>query len=210
MHVTLLGDSVFDNASYVDAGRDVIHQLQVALGSQGRATLVAIDGAVISGISAQLARVPAHATHLVISIGGNDALREATVIGAPACSVADALDQLSAVASAFRGAYSAMLDEVLRRGRPTAVCTIYDPRYPDALQRQRGTAALTVLNDAITREAFARSVAVLDLRLICGSDGDFANPIEPSAAGGGKIVNAILGFVHPTRSGTRSSQVISR
>lgn len=208
-HVILLGDSVFDNAAYVGGGPDVIHQLQHAIGPGNGATLAAKDGAVIAGLSAQLAGVPTDATHLVVSVGGNDALRAATVLGAPARSVADALDQLAAIADTFRGPYAAMLDEVLRRGLPTAVCTIYDPRFPDPLQRRRSSVALAVLNDAITREAFARSVTLLDLRSICGADEDFANPIEPSVTGGRKIVDAVLRFVGPARSGGQASQVIA-
>jgi hypothetical protein len=44
-----------------------------------------------------------------------------------------------------------------------------------------GTAAtaLTPLNDAITREAFPRSIDCIDLRILCDDDRDFANPIEP-------------------------------
>jgi hypothetical protein len=52
-------------------------------------------------------------------------------------------------------------------------------------------AALTLFNDAIIRQAFARGLPLLELRLICDRDEDYANPIEPSAKGGDKIAAAI-------------------
>jgi hypothetical protein len=42
--------------------------------------------------------------------------------------------------------------------------------------------------------------------LICDRDEDFANPVEPSARGGAKIAQAILGFVRETKP---SSTVIA-
>ncbi|HEY0493997.1 MAG TPA: SGNH/GDSL hydrolase family protein, partial [Candidatus Dormibacteraeota bacterium] len=73
-HVVLLGDSVFDNAAYVGGGPDVVTQLRQRLPSGWRASLLAVDGSVIASIAQQLARLPADASHLVISVGGNDAL----------------------------------------------------------------------------------------------------------------------------------------
>jgi hypothetical protein len=100
-----------------------------------------------------------------------------------------------------------MLEHVLSRRLPTAVCTIYDPRYPERRLRKVAATALTLLNDAITREAFARGAVLIDLRLICDRDEDFANPVEPSARGGAKIAQAILGFVRETEP---SSTVIAK
>jgi hypothetical protein len=54
---------------------------------------------------------------------------------------------------------------------------------------------LTIFNDCILLEAIGRSLAVLDLRLICNQDDDYANAIEPSVAGGDKIAGAISEFL---------------
>ncbi|WP_137389419.1 SGNH/GDSL hydrolase family protein [Rhodoligotrophos defluvii] len=194
-HVVLLGDSVFDNAAYVIDGPDVITHVRHRLPAGWQATLVAADGGVMADIPRQLARLPEDTTHLVVSIGGNDALGEASILEAPSRSVADTLLQLTEIRRRFQVQYAAMLDAVLERGLPTAICTIYDPRYPDPVQRQIGTTALMVLNDAIIREAALRHVPILDLRLICNDDADFANPIEPSAQGGGKIAAAIASLL---------------
>jgi hypothetical protein len=78
---------------------------------------------------------------------------------------------------------------------PTAVCTIYDGQFPDPKRQRLLATALTLFNDVITREAFALSLAVLDLRLVCSEATDYANPIEPSIQGGAKIAQAIKAFV---------------
>jgi lysophospholipase L1-like esterase len=203
-HVVLLGDSVFDNAAYVSGGPGVIRQVRAIVPDQGwRATLGAVDGAVIASIPAQLAKIPADASHLVVSIGGNDALGASGVIEEGARSVADALLKVAAVAARFRAAYGQMIDAVLARGLPTAVCTIYEPRFPDATRRQAAAAALTALNDAITREAFSRHVTLIDVREIFNHDADFANPIEPSTRGGEKLARAVVAFAAGTGSSSR-------
>jgi len=189
-HVVLLGDSIFDNAAYVPGGPDVVRQLRRRLGAGSRASLLAVDRAVVDGIRRQLDRLPADATHLVVSAGGNDALGASGVLREGVRSVAEAVGRLGGVAEAFGRGYGDMLDQVLARGLPTAVCTIYDANYPEP---ERGVivAALSLFNDAITRAAFARGLPLIDLRLICSEAGDYANPIEPSVQGGAKIAGAI-------------------
>jgi GDSL-like Lipase/Acylhydrolase family len=194
-HVVLLGDSVFDNGAYVGGGPDVVAQVRERLPREGwRATLLAVDGAVIAGVRAQLARLPADATHLVVSVGGNDALGYASVLEQRAGSVAEAVGRLADIRERFWRDYRAMLDGVVAAGRPAAVCTIYDGRLPEPRGRLAVT-ALCVINDCITREAFARGLPLLDLRLICSEDADYANPIEPSTRGGAKIAAAIAELV---------------
>ena len=57
-HVVLLGDSIFDNAAYVRGGPDVIRQLREALPAGWKATLAAVDGAVIDSVPRQLQAIP--------------------------------------------------------------------------------------------------------------------------------------------------------
>ena len=194
-HVVLLGDSIFDNGVYVAPAPDVVRQLRAELGHGWRATLLAVDGDVVSGVrSRQLQRLPADATHLVVSAGGNDALRESGVLTHRAEYVADAVGLLAQAQNRFRLEYELMAASVAGRGLPAAVCTIYDANYPEP-QRTLVVAGLSLFNDVITRAAFARGLGVLDLRLICDHPGDYANPIEPSAQGGKKIARAIAAFV---------------
>ena len=131
----------------------------------------------------------------MVSVGGNDALRRQDVLEVRARSVAEALLALAEVRDGFALGYRAMLEAVLARGLPTAICTIYDPRFPDPARQRVAVAALALFNDIITREAFARGLPLVDLRLVCSEDADYANPIEPSARGGAKIAAAVAELV---------------
>ena len=164
-HIVLLGDSVFDNAAYVRPGEpDVVRQLRARLPAGAKATLAAVDGATAADVRRQLERLPADATHLIVSAGGNDALGNIGVLDEAADSIAVALTRLAVT-------------------------------------------GLVLFNDVITRAAFAHGLPVLDLRLICDEDADFANPIEPSAQGGDKIAAAIARLVAEHDFGRRRSEV---
>jgi lysophospholipase L1-like esterase len=207
-HIVLLGDSVFDNAAYVGTGPDVVRQLRAVLPAGWQATLNAVDGATIAAVPAHLARLPDGASHIVISAGGNDALGEAGVLEEEARSVADALGKIAHVRERFQRNYRAMLDALPRQSVVAALCTIYEARFPDPGLRRLAATALTAINDCITREAFRRDLALIDLRLICDSDEDFANPIEPSVLGGAKIARAVARFAAGDH--TPRSEVIAR
>jgi hypothetical protein len=228
IHVVLCGDSIFDNKSYVEAHEpDVATQLRGRLDDDSRVTLLAVDGHVTSDVCPQLDRLPSDATHIVVSGGGNDALGFISILGERVGSVGEALETLSHVAEDFESEYRDMLDHVLGLDRPTAVCTIYHPRFDmkdwrrlvgfeaaEATTEEKSThqrqanAALTFFNDAITRIAFQAGVPVLDLRLICNDDTDYANPIEPSARGGEKISSQIAEFVREATERSERSWIL--
>jgi lysophospholipase L1-like esterase len=193
-HVVLLGDSVLDNGAYVGNGPDIAQQLRKRLPAGGRATLAATDGSITENVRLQLKLVPADATHLVVSVGGNDALRYSEVLQEKASSMSEALDKLADVRERFMADYGTMLDAVAARNLPAACCTIYDAQFPDKAQARLAAAGLTIFNECITREASARGIALIDLRLICSGQEDLATPIEPSVIGGAKIARAIADF----------------
>lgn len=195
-HVVLIGDSIFDNATYVPGGPAVIDHLNLALPTHWQATLVAHDGDVVANVFDQLKALPDSVSHLVVSIGGNDALTALDMMNAPATSVMSALGSLTTIRQNFQLAYAAMLRSVLSRNIRTAVCTIYDsvPGLPSELQT-----ALCIFNDAIIREASLAGIPVIDLRIVCAEKGDYSeiSPIEPSATGGKKIADAIIRWLQP-------------
>jgi len=195
MNVVLLGDSIFDNKAYVGDGPDVIKQLGALLPAGSTATLAARDGSTTADIETQLAAMPSDATHLVVSVGGNNALEEKGLIEEKAHSVAEVLDKLAKIKAAFKKDYAAMLEGVLARKLPTAICTIYEARYQDPTTRAIAATGLSVFNDVILREAFSRGLPVIDLRLVFVDDADYANDIEPSGQGGAKIAKAIATVV---------------
>jgi hypothetical protein len=148
----------------------------------------------MANLADQIRRVPSGVSHLVVSIGGNDALGYSGILHEGATSVAEALEKVRQVGDRFSRSYSEVLDLLSVQPAPVAVCTIYEPRYPIPQQRRTASTALAVLNDVITRLAFVAGRGLIDLRSICDDDEDFANPIEPSVRGGGKIAGAIARF----------------
>jgi lysophospholipase L1-like esterase len=195
-HVVLLGDSIFDNKSYVGAdGKDVVAHLREAIPANWHAILKAIDGSVIENVSRQLSDLPEAATHLIISVGGNDALMNTDVLQMRTDSAAQVLNELANRAERFEQDYSEMLRTVLAKKLPTALCTIYFPSFPDEQIQRIAVAALAAFNDAIIRQAILNNLPLLDLRLICSEKSDYANPIEPSDTGGGKIARKIFELI---------------
>jgi hypothetical protein len=192
-HVVLLGDSIFDNLAYVRGGPDVVRQLRSKLPADWDSTLLAVDGAVTREVGAQLARLPKGSTHIVVSAGGNDALGASFLLGQSVATVAEALSLLENAQSRFASDYAEMAKAVIGTGLPVAFCTIYDtpPSSPD---HRIVRTALALFNDVITRTAFAHGAGLIDLRLICDADEDYANPIEPSVRGGDKIAAAIAAW----------------
>jgi lysophospholipase L1-like esterase len=191
-HVVLLGDSILDNGPYVARGEAVIDHLRRLAPDGWRSTLLAVDGSVTNDVVGQLARVPKDATHLMISVGGNDALGHSGILEQRAEWVAEVIGELADIADAFEDRYRRMLARALRLGLPTALCTIYYPRFEDPTFQRLAVTASSVFNDVILRAAFANGLPVMDLRLICDEDSDYANPIEPSSSGGRKIVQKML------------------
>jgi GDSL-like Lipase/Acylhydrolase family len=193
-HVVLLGDSIFDNARYVPGGSPVIEQLRAHLPREWRATLLAVDGAVAADVLRQFARLPADSSHLVVSVGGNDALMCSNIVADASVSAPDAFRAVADAQRQFRDDYRDVIRSLRAVGKPAAVCTIYDsiPTFPP-----EAMAALSVFNDVILREAFQARLPVVDLRLICDEARDYAavSPIEPSEIGGAKIVRAIRRLV---------------
>jgi hypothetical protein len=193
-HIVLLGDSIFDNAAYVPGRPSVIEQLRTALPSEWQATLLAVDGAIAVDVPRQVVRLPADATHLVVSAGGNDALGNSTLLEDTKRCAAEGFLQLADIQEQFRQDYRDLLHAVLEAGKPTVLCTIYDsiPDLPPV-----GVTGLSVFNDVILREGFRRGLPILDLRLICTESRDYSSvsPIEPSEVGGAKIVRGICRIV---------------
>ena len=200
-HLVLLGDSIFDNRAYTRGGPDVIAQVRKMLPSAWTASLLAVDGATTADVPRQLDRLPRDATHAVISIGGNDALLEASILDLPAASAAEAITHLADAGARFEAGYRDAIAACLAVKLPLALCTIYNGCFPDARYQRIVSTALSVFNDVILRVAIEHRLAVIDLRAVCADPADYANPIEPSSVGGEKIARVIVGLVTGSRSG---------
>lgn len=193
-HIVLLGDSIFDNAPYTQGGPDVISQVRQLLPAESRASLLAVDGATTDDIPSQLKRMP-DASHLVLSVGGNNALMNSSILHTPADSTTQALTALANVSRGFEEKYRHVVELCRKPRLPLALCTIYNGCFPDREFQRIISTALMVFNDVILRVAFEFGLPVIDLRFVCSSPADYANPIEPSSVGGAKIARAIVGLV---------------
>jgi hypothetical protein len=206
MHVVLLGDSIFDNAAYTGGGPDVVTQLRRILPRGWEATLLAVDGARTEDVARQLSARPRQTSHLVLSVGGNDALAHGDLLEGPVATAAQVLGFLADAAAAFERRYRALIRQLLEPGLPLTICTIYSGNFPDPEFQRIAATALCVFNDAILRVGFEHSLTIIDLRLVCCHPADYANPIEPSSIGGEKIARAI---VQALRVSDRRSQISS-
>ena len=182
-HIILAGDSVFDNRTYVEVGEpDVRDQLADLLDDGDKATLIAVDGDINNNVSKQLDNIPNDATHLFISIGGNDALMHIDAFTESVTTIGDALDSFNEMVQEFEKEYIKMLTNTIKYGLKTTLCTIYNPWFDhDNMDRikymfppntnfkklqRRSTTALPLFNNIIFQEAFNFGLPLMDLRLI--------------------------------------------
>jgi len=190
-HLALLGDSIFDNAAYVADGPAVIDQVNRRTPDGWRASLLAVDGDTTLDVPQQLTGMPLDVTHLVLSVGGNDALGCMLRLEAKATSVKQGLVVLTQIKMEFEANYQRLISSMVALNRPLMVCTVYDqvPGLVAELQT-----ALGMFNDVILREAVRWALPVLDLRMICTEPEDYSyiSPIEPSAKGGEKLVVKLM------------------
>ena len=200
MHLVLLGDSIFDNVSYTRGEPDVHAHLESMLPADARATLVALDGATTRGLPSQIGRIPPEATHLFVSIGGNDALSHLDLLRTAVRSTADALELFSQRLAGFEDNYRAAVLPLSSRGLPVTLCTIYNGWFTDPRERGHTRTALSMFNDVILRTALEARFGIIELRHVCTTAADYANPIEPSGTGGRKIAQAILAAASGTRA----------
>jgi hypothetical protein len=212
-HLVLLGDSIFDNGVYTSGGPDVVSQVRDLLPPGWEASLLAVDGATTDNIADQVAQLPKEATNLVLSVVGNNALTEASRLGIlffadPGTSSAITLGSLADIADDFEKRYRSVVELCLRPGLSLSVCTIYSGCFPDKAYQRMASVGLTVFNDVILRVAIEHGLPVIDLRLVCASPEDYANPIEPSAVGGEKIARVIAALVTGSFNSAHTTRVL--
>jgi hypothetical protein len=113
-------------------------------------------------------------------------------------SVAHALARLGVFQDQVEHGYHRTLDVVFTRGLTTAICTIYtrsSGALPDVGYRRSAKRDTAIYDDIILCADVTCDLPALDLRLNCSDHGDYANPIQPSAQGGGKIVSAMANLL---------------
>ena len=191
-HIVLLGDSMLDNAKYVAKGQSVAELLRGLVSEDWRVTLKAVSGAVVNDVmEKQLVQIPDDTSHIVLSVGGNNALQWAREwFEKPTETIGSAVRALCSPVGGFTSQYEALVRQMLLRKTPVIVCTIYDS-VPDFDPAE--LLGLSFFNDTITRIALRNELPLIDLRSLCDERTDYCSqsPIEPSEKGGHKIASAI-------------------
>ena len=104
--------------------------MQAGLPAGWEGILRAQDDSITTDVPGQLTRLPASSA-LIVSVGGNDALGAMPLLERPARTVADGLHTLADLHDQFHANYQRMVRAVLQQACPTALCTMYYPRFPE-------------------------------------------------------------------------------
>ena len=194
--ITLFGDSIIDNGVYVGSEElSVLQHLQLRR-SDRIFEQRAVDGDTTADVlSNQL--VDRHSGIAVLSIGGNDLLQNMRLLATEdRVTPVGLFESLGAVADGFIDRYQSILS--MLRG-PSLVMTIYNPSFqrdPAMAHLQRSCEMVVgMFNDIIHQLARQHDKDLLELRDIFVEESDYANPIEPSHIGGGKLADAIIEWV---------------
>ena len=184
-HLVLLGDALQN----IDLGSGEIESALVPRPrNPWKLTVVQALRALQRG---HVREIPEDATHVVISIEGAWAIEASGLLQGGAHTIGEALEMLCAAADEFEGILAGMIAAARETGLPTVVCTLVPARYSKPAQHRVATTALAIFNDRIERRAFGATLPIVDLRMVCDEDGDYASETLLSRAGVRKAANVI-------------------
>lgn len=132
----------------------------------------------------------------------------ADILDTPVSSTAEALRLLHEATAEFTASYERVVDACLASHLQLVTCTVYNGNFPELDLQLRARVALTLFNDAIIATAMHRTLKVIELRAVCTTSEDYANPIEPSSSGGAKIAAAIVRAVTEPADSVRGALVV--
>ena len=224
--IILLGDSIIDNKSYVlNNELDVTEHLKKLFSYDPH---IAIENHAVDGDTMyQLERdhldsnLLSGATHMVVSIGGNDLLcnisflqtttKLSKVMGKDARIEKWGVRELNPsrnrvfeetyfeIIQPFTKQYETIVANLSNHRAKLLLCTVYEGDLVDSDEfsdvNYSSKTMVSVFNDIVYRTANKYGADVLELREIFVSSEDYANPIEPSHIGGGKLAKAIQQWV---------------
>jgi len=200
MNIYLLGDSVFDNGAYVEAGGSLIEILHNEFALEAK--LLAVDGHKMEHLSGQVKKIDEAAygddCRIFVSVGGNDILPAANELTKRVGSVYEAFSHFHSLKSEFGvrcRLYADIVAKLLKRGAEVGIFTIYEGNF-DEDKKKALSVGVSIFNDVLYRtfneiSRTEENFRIYELRDICNEHGDYANPIEPSSAGARKIANVI-------------------
>lgn len=206
-NILLLGDSIIDNKVYLKKNQLSTDEVFKHQFREQRVHMHAVDGAVASHIPSQIDAFlrngnPDEITHILLSAGGNDALKILPTMGDPVTHSFEAFARVGGVLSAFDRDYqdALMLIRKIFKNAEVCVMTVYNgnlkQQYPFAGIEAFSASAISMFNDVIYRNARAHDCKVLELREFFTDQSMYANPIEPSAKGSKAILEQYIRLAH--------------
>ncbi len=133
--------------------------------------------------------IPAGVTHIAICVDGGWAIETSGLLQGSARTIREALDTLAWAADEFENMFTRLIAAATEAGVPTIVCTLVPARYTEPSQERVAATALAIFNDRLLRRAVAARLSVVELRLVCDEDGDFASETLLSRTGVRKVAN---------------------
>ncbi len=133
--------------------------------------------------------IPAEVSHIVICVDGGWAIDTSGLLQGDAQSVRGTLGELATAADEFEGIFARLIAAAKETGLPTIVCTLVPARYVDPVQERAAATALAIFNDRVLRRAFAAELSIVELRLVCDEDSDYASETLLSRTGVRKVAN---------------------
>lgn len=203
--LVLLGDSTIDNKVYVQTEElSVKEHLENLVDYE--VLQIALDGAITDDvINNQIDMIPGDASHILLSVGGNDLLQEIDFLYqdfkyTPKRLLETVIGLLSPIAENYE-----TIVKQLSTNRAKLLCaTVYEGNLVGSVEfdsiSDSSKAMVSLLNDSIFRICDEYDLETLDLRNIFVSPEDYANPIEPSHIGGKKLAKEILMWVENTKT----------
>ena len=202
--LVLLGDSIIDNKTYVlDGELSVLEHIKSK--TETPVMQLALDGATTDDvINSQIQAIPFGTSHIVLSIGGNDLLNEiAFLMEDFKYTPNQVLERCQSLIAPITQKYESIVSKLQTTCRANLLlCTVYEGNlegsvmYDDIAISSR--AMLSLFNDSVYKVHNLFGIGVLELRHIFTDKEDYANPIEPSHQGGGKLADKIIEWVNAT------------
>jgi len=199
--ISLLGDSVIDNKSYVQYGQNSVLEHLESL-SNYTYQQTAVDGDTTHDMlnSQMFSSEIENSSNIVLSIGGNDLLQSIHLMFEDNSSINDSISGFqNFIFKPLEKRFETIVETLSSHGAKLLLCTVYEGdlgrtnEFRDVLDSSK--IMVSAFNDIVYKTAKKFGSDVLELRHIFTSSEDYANPIEPSHIGGEKLAKAIIKWV---------------
>ena len=226
-NIYLLGDSIIDNAAYVGIHeKDVESHLNSMYKEDPKVNINnrAVDGHTMRDLlDTQLSDAGLNeATHIVMSIGGNDLLQNISFLQMTS-KLSEVMDKDARIGKwgvrelnpsrnkvfeetyfeiikPFNSLYETIVEKLSNYRAKLLLCTVYEgdlfgsDEFKNVFYSSK--TMVSIFNDLVYKSSSKFKTDVLELRNIFVSSEDYANPIEPSHIGGEKLAKSIVEWVN--------------